>query len=134
MATDFERYLQYVRENIKTQDAKASGFLATSLFSAEAQDAALSGPPAGGAALRGVQVLVRDARVGESVPVVVADERTAHHLHGHGQVPHHAPDDGQLLIVLLAKDREAGLGDAEEPGHHRGDPLEVARTVRAAQA
>ena len=46
----------------------------------------------------------------------------------------HAPDDGQLLEVLLAEVGPARAGDGEQLGHHGGHPVEVAGARRALPA
>ena len=46
---------------------------------------------------------------------------------------HHAPDDRELLVVLLAEDGDVRPDRVEELRHHGGDAAEVARPVRAAE-
>src|SRR5262249_29155123 len=48
-------------------------------------------------------------------------------LNWHAEVHHHASDDGELLEVLLAEDRDIGLDDVEELRDDRAHALEVTR-------
>ncbi len=56
---------------------------------------------------------------------------SAYDLHRQVQIGAHAADDGQLLVVLLAKHREVRLHDAEQLGHHGGHAIEMPGPVRA---
>ena len=59
---------------------------------------------------------------------------TGDDVHRQGQIPGHARDDLELLIVLLAEIGPAGSGDGEQFGHHRGHPVEVAGPAGPFQA
>ena len=50
---------------------------------------------------------------------------------GQRQVAGHAPDDHDLLGILLAEVGALGADEREEDGHHRGDPVEVPRSSGA---
>ena len=69
------------------------------------------------------------ARHGEAVGL--AHGRAADDLDRERQVGRHAPDDRELLAVLLAEVGAARSGDVEQLRHHRGDAGEVRRPRRA---
>ena len=58
--------------------------------------------------------------------VGLADGLAAEHLHAEAQVRAHPPDEGQLLVVLLAEHRHVGPHQPEQLGHHREHAGEVA--------
>jgi hypothetical protein len=49
------------------------------------------------------------------------------------QIPHQPSNQLQLLVVFFAKDRYMGPNDIEELRDYRGDSLEVARSMGAAE-
>ena len=59
--------------------------------------------------------------------------RSADDLDGQEQIARHAADDEELLVVLLAEDRDARADDGEELGDDRRDALEVARARAPAE-
>ena len=81
------------------------------------------------------QLLRRKVRVAaaQGQPGLRADGRHAHDLHRHVQVGDHAPDDRQLLPVLLAEVRPGGLHQVQQFQDDRGDTREVAGPRRAVQ-
>ena len=58
--------------------------------------------------------------------VGLAHGRQDGELDGQVEVAHHAAQDGDLLGVLLAEERDVGRDDVEELGHDRADAGEVA--------
>jgi hypothetical protein len=62
---------------------------------------------------------------------VLAHGRDADDLDAEVEVQRHPADDGQLLVVLLAEDRDVGPYGEEELGDDGRDPSEVARPERA---
>ena len=48
-------------------------------------------------------------------------------LDRHRQVANHGTNDGELLVVLLAKDGDGWLNETQETGDHGGHPLKVRR-------
>src|SRR5215212_4670911 len=79
-------------------------------------------------ALVGAQVNVAAA---ERQTVGLAHGRQADDLDGHIEVRNHAPNDAQLLGILLAEVADIGLDDVEELADHGGDAAEVAGAVLA---
>src|SRR5262249_52067329 len=77
------------------------------------------------------------ALVGREIPVAAGDREPVRFAdRGHGDDPyryieigHHRPDQGQLLVILLAEEREIGPGQMEELEHHGKDAVEVARAM-----
>ena len=72
--------------------------------------------------LLGVEVAVA---AGQRQPVVLADGRDADHLHAQRELPRHGADEGELLVVLLAEQREVGAHLVEQLGDHGRDAVEV---------
>ena len=76
----------------------------------------------------GVEVAVA---AGQRHAVVLADGRHADDLDAERQLPRHGPDQRELLVVLLAEERDVGPDQAEQLGDDGQHAGEVARAHRA---
>lgn len=76
-----------------------------------------------GAPLGGRQVAVA---AGQGEPVLLADGGHADDLHPEVQVAHHAPDQGELLGVLLPVEGDVGAGEVQQLRHDGEHAVEVA--------
>src|SRR5438093_3376841 len=73
-----------------------------------------------------LRIKVRIARAhGQSIRL--ADNRASDNLDREVQVAYHAPNDGQLRGIFLAKERCIGLNNLEELRDNRGHATEVPR-------
>src|SRR4030095_7049054 len=75
---------------------------------------------------------VRIART-QREPVALPNGLHTNHAHGQIEIAHHAPQHGELLVILEAKDSSIGLGDGEELQYNCTDAAEMSRTRCAAQ-
>jgi hypothetical protein len=51
-------------------------------------------------------------------PVAFSNGRMPNDANGKIQIPHHSPDDGELLPILFSKDGSIRMGDQEQLRHH----------------
>ena len=77
----------------------------------------------------GLTVYGRQIRItrGLRQAVSIAHRFAANDLNREAKITHHAANDLQLLIILLAEHRHIGLDVDEEPGNDRGDSIEEVR-------
>jgi len=66
--------------------------------------------------------------------IFLADRRAADDLHGHIEVPHHAPHDRELLKVLESEDRHVRGDDIEQLEDNRCHATEMTRTMETFEA